>query len=159
MSDIDVLLTETRSFPPPAEFRTRAHVNSEAFAEEAARDPEAYWAKMAGAIDWISPWKTVLEWTPPHAKWFLGGKLNVSANCVDRHVRGATRNKAALIWEGEPGDQRTLTYWDLYREVQKFANVLRQLGVERGDRVGIYLPLIPEVAIAMLACTRIGATG
>jgi acetyl-CoA synthetase len=157
MSDIDVLLTETRSFPPPAEFRTRAHVNSEAFAEEAARDPEAYWAKMAGAIDWISPWKTVLEWTPPHAKWFLGGKLNVSANCVDRHVRGATRNKAALIWEGEPGDQRTLTYWDLYREVQKFANVLRQLGVERGDRVGIYLPLIPEVAIAMLACTRIGA--
>jgi acetyl-CoA synthetase len=157
MSDIDVLLTETRSFPPPAEFRTRAHVNSEAFAEEAARDPEAYWAKMAGAIDWISPWKTVLEWRPPHAKWFLGGKLNVSANCVDRHVRGATRNKAALIWEGEPGDQRTLTYWDLYREVQKFANVLRQLGVERGDRVGIYLPLIPEVAIAMLACTRIGA--
>jgi acetyl-CoA synthetase len=157
MSDIDVLLTETRSFPPPAEFSTRAHVNSEAFAEEAARDPEAYWAKMAGAIDWISPWKTVLEWTPPHAKWFLGGKLNVSANCVDRHVRGATRNKAALIWEGEPGDQRTLTYWDLYREVQKFANVLRQLGVERGDRVGIYLPLIPEVAIAMLACTRIGA--
>jgi acetyl-CoA synthetase len=157
MSDIDVLLTETRSFPPPAEFRTRAHVNSEAFTEEAARDPEAYWAKMAGAIEWISPWKTVLEWNPPHAKWFLGGKLNVSANCVDRHVRGAARNKAALIWEGEPGDQRTLTYWDLYREVQKFANVLRELGVQRGDRVGIYLPLIPEVAIAMLACTRIGA--
>jgi acetyl-CoA synthetase len=157
MSDIDVLLTETRSFPPPADFRTRAHVNSEAFVEEAARDPEGYWAKMAGTIDWISPWKTVLEWKPPHARWFLGGKLNVSANCVDRHVRGATRNKAALIWEGEPGDQRTLTYWDLYREVQKFANVLRQLGVQRGDRVGIYLPLIPEVAIAMLACTRIGA--
>jgi acetyl-CoA synthetase len=157
MSDIDVLLTETRSFPPPADFRARAHVNSEAFAEEAARDPEGYWARMAGTIDWIAPWKTVLEWKPPHARWFLGGKLNVSANCVDRHVRGARRNKAALIWEGEPGDQRTLTYWDLYREVQKFANVLRQLGVQRGDRVGIYLPLIPEVAIAMLACTRIGA--
>ena len=157
MSDIDVLLTETRSFPPPTDFRARAHVNSEAFAEEAARDPEAYWAKMAGTIEWIAPWKTVLEWKPPHAKWFLGGKLNVSANCVDRHVRGAARNKAALIWEGEPGDQRTLTYWDLYREVQKFANVLRQLGVQRGDRVGIYLPMIPEVAIAMLACTRIGA--
>jgi acetyl-CoA synthetase len=157
MSDIDVLLTETRSFPPPQEFRARAHVNSEGYADEAARDPEGYWAQMAGALEWIAPWQTVLEWKPPRAKWFLGGKLNVSVNCVDRHVRGARRNKAALIWEGEPGDRRTLTYWDLYREVQKFANVLRELGVQRGDRVGIYLPLIPEVVIAMLACTRIGA--
>src|SRR4029079_16157707 len=99
----------------------------------------------------------VLDWTPPHAKWFLGGKLNVSVNCVDRHIGTATRNKAALIWEGEPGDRRTLTYWDLYIEVQKFANVLKKLGVKRGDRVAIYMPLIPEVAIAMLACTRIGA--
>jgi acetyl-CoA synthetase len=99
----------------------------------------------------------VLEWKPPHAKWFLGGTLNVSVNCVDRHVRGPARNKAALVWEGEPGDRRTLTYWDLYREVQQFANVLKSLGVTRGDRVGIYLPMVPEAAIAMLACTRIGA--
>ena len=157
MSDIDVLLTETRSFPPPDAFRAQAHVNSPTFAEDAARDPEAYWARMAGALEWYSPWRNVLDWKPPHATWFSGGTLNVSVNCVDRHVRGAARNTAALIWEGEPGDQRTLTYWDLYREVQKFANVLRSLGVRRGDRVGIYLPLIPEVAVAMLACTRIGA--
>ena len=157
MSDIDVLLTENRSFPPPASFRSEAHVNSPDYADHAARDPEAYWARMAGALEWITPWSKVLEWKPPHAQWFLGGKINVSANCIDRHVRGSARNKAALIWEGEPGDQRTLTYWDLYRDVQKFANVLKSLGVRRGDRVGIYMPLVPEVAIAMLACTRIGA--
>jgi len=157
MSDIDVLLTETRSFPPPAAFRGAAHVRDEAVYADAARDPEAYWAKMAASLDWMAPWSKVLEWTPPHAKWFLDGKLNVSANCADRHVRGATRNKAAIIWEGEPGDRRTLTYWDLYREVQQFANVLKSLGVEKGDRVGIYLPLVPEAAIAMLACARIGA--
>ena len=113
---------------------------------------------MARELEWSKPWKTVLEWDPPWAKWFTGGKLNASVNCLDRHVRGATRNKAALIWEGEPGDTRTLTYWDLYREVNKFANVLESLGVKRGDRVAIYLPLIPEVVIAMLACARIGAT-
>ena len=99
----------------------------------------------------------MFDWKPPHAKWFVGGKLNISVNCVDRHIAGPRRNKAALIWEGEPGDRRTLTYWDLYVEVQKFANVLKQLGVTKGDRVAIYMPLIPEVAIAMLACTRIGA--
>ena len=157
MGDIDVLLTETRSFPPSEKFRANAFINSESIAEDAARDPEAYWAKMAGTLEWIAPWSQVLEWKPPHAKWFIGGKLNVSANCVDRHARGANRNKAALIWEGEPGDRRTLTYWDLYREVQQFANVLKSLGVTKGDRVGIYLPLIPECAIAMLACARIGA--
>jgi acetyl-CoA synthetase len=157
MSDIDVLLTETRSFPPPENFRARAFINSESVRAEASRDPEAYWAKMAGTLEWIAPWTQVLDWKPPHAQWFIGGKLNVSANCVDRHVRGAARNKAAIIWEGEPGDRRTLTYWDLYREVQQFANVLRSLGVGKGDRVGIYLPLIPECAVAMLACARIGA--
>ena len=157
MTDIDVLLNETRTFVPPDAFRAQAHVRSAAFAEEAARDPDAFWAKMARNLEWIAPWKNVLEWSPPHAKWFTGGRLNVSVNCVDRHVRGPARNTAALIWEGEPGDQRTLTYWDLHRDVQKFANVLKSLGVGRGDRVGIYLPLIPEVAIAMLACTRIGA--
>jgi acetyl-CoA synthetase len=159
MSDIDVLLTENRSFPPPASFRQGAHVNTSAFADNAARDPEAFWATMARALDWSAPWKQVLDWKPPHAKWFVGGKLNVAANCVDRHIgdAGGRRNKAAIIWEGEPGDRRTLTYWDLYREVQQFANVLKSLGVHKGDRVGIYLPLIPEAAIAMLACARIGA--
>ena len=98
------------------------------------------------------PWKKGLEWKPPHAQWFIDGKINISVNCVDRHVRGARRNKAALIWEGEPGDTRTLTYWDLYREVSKFANVLRKLGVRKGDRVAIYLPLIPEAAIRF--CVR-----
>ena len=157
MSDIDVLLTETRSFPPPADFRARAFINSESVAADAARDPEAYWASMAAKLEWIAPWKKVLDWKPPHAQWFVGGKLNVAANCVDRHIRGDARNKAAIIWEGEPGDRRTLTYWDLYREVQQFANVLKSLGVGKGDRVGIYLPLIPECAVAMLACARIGA--
>jgi len=157
MSDIDVLLTENRRFPPSAAFAQAAAINSPAFAAEAASDPEAYWARMASTLNWSKPWSKVLDWQPPHAKWFLDGKLNVSVNCVDRHVMGASRNRAAIIWEGEPGDQRTLTYWDLYREVQKFANVLKSLGVGRGDRVGIYLPLVPEAAIAMLACTRIGA--
>ena len=157
MTDIDVLLTETRSFPPSAAFRALAHVQSEALRLEAERDPEAYWARMASELEWTAPWSKVLEWAPPHARWFLDGKINVSTNCVDRHARGAARNKAAIIWEGEPGDRRTLTYWDLYHEVQQFANVLKSLGVEKGDRVGIYLPLIPEAAIAMLACARIGA--
>ena len=132
-------------------------MNTSEVADRAAADPEAYWAALAAQLEWISPFTTVLEWDPPWAKWFTGGTLNVSANCLDRHVRGPARNKAAIIWEGEPGDRRTLTYWDLYREVQKFANVLKSLGVERGDRVGIYLPLVPEAAIAMLACARIGA--
>ncbi len=157
MSDIDVLLTENRKFPPSETFACAAAINSPAFAAEAASDPEAYWARTAATLTWSKPWSKVLDWQPPHAKWFLDGKLNVSVNCVDRHVVGASRNRAAIIWEGEPGDQRTLTYWDLYREVQKFANVLKSLGVGRGDRVGIYLPLVPEAAIAMLACTRIGA--
>ena len=99
----------------------------------------------------------MLDWRPPHAKWFVDGKINASVNCLDRHVRTARRNKAALVWEGEPGDRRTLTYWDLYREVNRFANVLRGLGVARGDRVAIYMPMIPELPIAMLACARIGA--
>ena len=157
MSDIDVLLQENRKFEPPDEFRRHAHVSSPEVYAEAERDREGYWAQMAASLEWSRPWDRVLEWTPPHAKWFVGGKLNASVNCLDRHVRTARRNKAALIFEGEPGDRRTLTYWDLYVEVNKFANVLKQLGVRRGDRVGIYMPLIPEVVIAMLACARIGA--
>ncbi|HEX5077187.1 MAG TPA: acetate--CoA ligase [Gemmatimonadaceae bacterium] len=157
MSDIDVLLQENRKFAPPDEFRRQAQVSSPELYADAERDPEGFWAKMAGALEWSRPWDTVLDWTPPHAKWFVGGKLNASVNCLDRHIRTARRNKAALIFEGEPGDRRTLTYWDLYVEVNKFANVLGRMGVRRGDRVGIYMPLIPEVVIAMLACARIGA--
>ena len=157
MSDIDVLLQENRKFAPPDEFRRQAHVSSDELYTDAERDPERFWAEMAGSLEWSRPWDKVLEWTPPHAKWFIGGKLNASVNCLDRHIRTARRNKAALIFEGEPGDRRTLTYWDLYVEVNKFANVLGRMGVRRGDRVGIYLPLIPEVVIAMLACARIGA--
>ena len=157
MSDIDVLLTEERRFPPPESFRRSATVPNEELYDYASRDPESFWAKMAEELEWSTRWDRVLEWKPPRAKWFLSGKLNASVNCVDRHVRGARRNKAALIWEGEPGDRRTLTYWDLYREVNRFASVLKKLGVRRGDRVAIYLPMIPEVVVAMLACARIGA--
>jgi acetyl-CoA synthetase len=157
MADIDVLLQENRTFPPPAEFSRTAVVSNSAVYADAARDPVAYWESKARNLEWFKHWDRALEWTPPHAKWFIGGELNVAVNCLDRHIPTARRNKAALIWEGEPGDRRTLTYWDLYVEVQKFANVLKKLGVRRGDRVGIYLPMIPEAAIAMLACARIGA--
>ena len=157
MTEIDALLHENRSFPPPDSFRKTAHVSDQSLYDAANRDPNAFWEARAGELLWYRKWNKVLEWNPPFAKWFVGGKLNISVNCVDRHIDTARRNKAALIWEGEPGDRRTLTYWDLFVEVQKFANVLKRLGVKRGDRVAIYMPLIPEVAVAMLACTRIGA--
>ena len=154
---IDALLTENRIFQPPPEFREKANCSDPGVYERAAKDPEAFWAGFAAELDWFKPWKTVLEWDPPFAKWFTGGTLNVSHNCLDRHVKTARRNKAAIIWEGENGDTRVLTYWDLYREVCKFANVLDGLGVKKGDRVTLYLPMIPELTIAMLACARIGA--
>ena len=157
MTDIDVLLQENRKFPPSETFRATAHVRDNSLYDQAARDYEGFWAGMAGELEWSRKWDKVLEWTPPHCKWFTGGRLNVAVNCVDRHVRTARRNKAALIWEGEPGDRRTLTYWELYTEVNRCANVLRKLGVKKGDRVAIYLPLIPEAAISMLACARVGA--
>ena len=155
--EIDDLLREDRTFAPSAEFRAKAVVRDDSIYAEAARDPEAFWARLAGELEWSRPWDTVLDWQPPHAKWFVGGKINASVNCLDRHIRGPRRNKAALIWEGEPGDRRTLTYFDLYRQVSTFANVLKSLGVARGDRVALYMPLVPELAIAMLACSRIGA--
>jgi acetyl-CoA synthetase len=154
MSEIDALLQENRKFPPPDDFRRKANETDPKIYDQ---ELEAFWEDRANELDWFTKWSKVLDWKPPHAKWFIGGKLNVSVNCVDRHIPTARRNKAAFIWEGEPGDRRTLTYWDVYVEVQKFANVLKKLGVKRGDRVAIYMPLIPEVAIAMLACTRIGA--
>jgi len=154
---IDTLLDETRVFPPPEAFRAAAHCGSAALYDAAARDMEGFWASQAELLEWSRRWDRVLEWDPPHARWFVGGELNASVNCLDRHVGTARRNQAALIWEGEPGERRTITYWDLYREVNKFANVLKKLGVRRGDRVAIYLPMIPEAVVAMLACARIGA--
>src|SRR3954464_3558588 len=151
------LLREDRTFAPPPDFRAQAVVKDENIYAEAERDPEAFWARLASELEWSRTWDTVLDWQPPNAKWFVGGTINASVNCLDRHIRGARRNKAALIWEGEPGDRRTLTYFDLYRQVSAFANVLKSLGVGKGDRVAIYLPLIPELAISMLACARIGA--
>ncbi len=153
---ISTLLSETRRFPPDPAFASAAN-GQPALYEAARADRLAFWEEQARALDWITPWHTVLEWTPPHAKWFVGGKLNIAANCLDRHLHTARRNKAAIIWEGEPGDRRTITYWELHREVGRCANALRKLGVKKGDRVAIYLPMIPEAAIAMLACARIGA--
>src|SRR3972149_1669575 len=137
--EISALLHEDRVFEPAAEFRANAHVKDTTAYEEAERDSEGFWARFASELEGSRKWTRVLDRSnPPHAKWFVGGQINVSVNCVDRHIRGARRNKAALVWEGEPGDRRTLTYFDLYREVNKFANVLKALGVKRGDRVAIY---------------------
>ncbi|UCC24125.1 MAG: acetate--CoA ligase [Gemmatimonadales bacterium] len=154
---LDSLLSENRRIAPSSGFANSAHVSDDRVYAEAEADFQAYWARWAGELDWFEPWEKVLEWTPPHAQWFVGGKLNVCHNCLDRHLDGPRRNKAALIWEGEPGDVRVMTYYGLHRRVAKFAHVLKELGVGRGDRVAIYLPMIPEAAIAMLACTRIGA--
>ena len=154
---IQALLKEGRKFPPPKDFAKRARINSPRIHQEAKKNPVAFWEKQAKELRWMKPWKKGLEWKLPYAKWFVGGKLNVSDNCLDRHVEGARRNKAAIIWEGEPGDSRVLTYRDLWRDVNRFAAALRKHGVKKGDTVTIYMPMIPEVAVAMLACTRIGA--
>ena len=157
MSEIDALLKEIAAFPQPPSGVSPPQISNPGIYDRAAANLEEFWAGFASELEWMRPWDSVLEWQSPHAKWFSGGKLNISVNCLDRHVRTARRNKAAFVWEGEPGDRRTLTYWDLYRQVCAFANVLKSLGVKRGDRVALYLPLIPELAIAMLACARIGA--
>jgi len=155
---IQALLQEARTFPPPPEFAARANVRDPGVYQEAERDFEAFWARHAEAeLEWFRKWDRVLEWNAPWAKWFVGGQTNVCWNCVDRHTRTWRRTKAALVWEGEPGDSRVLTYLDLHREVQRFANVLKELGVQKGDRVTIYLGMVPELPIAMLACARIGA--
>jgi acetyl-CoA synthetase len=162
-TNIESVLQEQRIFPPPESFSHRAHIKSMAELErlraEAAADPEAFWARLAEEeLHWFKTWDTVLKWDPPHAEWFAGGKINISHNCLDRHLTTWRRNKAALIWEGEPGETRTFTYQQLHTEVCKFANVLKHANIQRGDRVALYMPLIPELAIAMLACARIGAT-
>ncbi|GAA0283157.1 acetate--CoA ligase [Actinomadura nitritigenes] len=152
------LLQETRSFPPPAELAAAANVTAEAY-DEAAADRLGYWAKQADRLTWSKRWDEILDWSnPPFGKWFVGGELNAAYNCVDRHVEAGLGAKIAYHWEGEPGDTRTLTYADLQREVNKAANALLELGVRKGDRVAIYLPMIPELPISMLACARIGAT-
>jgi len=160
--DIESTLKEVRVFPPPESFAQAAHIKSlgeyRGLYEASLRDPEGFWAQQAETLRWSKKWDRVLEWTPPFAKWFSGGTLNLSENCLDRHVTTWRKNKAAIIWEGEPGETRTLTYQELLREVGRFANVLKALGVHKGDRVGIYMPMIPEAAVAMLACARIGAT-
>jgi acetyl-CoA synthetase len=159
--DLDSILREDRVFPPPAEFSRRAHVKSleeyEVLYKKSIEDPEAFWAGVAGELHWFEPWQQVLEWNLPWAKWFVGGKTNLSYNCVDRHALSPRRNKTALIWEGEPGEIRRLTYAELHVEVQKFANVLKGLGIKKGDRIAVYMGMTPELAIALLACARIGA--
>jgi len=160
MSDkaIDDLLLENRKFPPPESFKKNALVTGTFLYEEAAEDYHSFWARQAAdLVSWSTNWHTICEWELPYSKWFVGGQLNVSYNCLDRHVEAGRGDKVAFHWEGEPGDTRVLTYADLLTEVSKFANVLKSLGVEKGDRVNIYLPMIPEAAVAMLACARIGA--
>ncbi len=154
---LDTLLQEERTFPPPPEFARQAHVSDEEVYRRAEEDPTAYWENWARELDWVRPWDRVLEWEPPYAKWFVGGRLNVAHNCLDRHLAGQRADKQALVWEGEPGDTVVFTYAELHRQVSKAANVLKDLGIRKGDRVAIYLPMIPEAAIAMLACARVGA--
>ncbi|MGC9527005.1 MAG: acetate--CoA ligase [Limnospira sp.] len=159
---IESILHEKRLFHPPEDFSKQARIKSmdeyRELYEKAKADPEGFWAELAEKeLHWFKKWDRVLDWQPPFAQWFVGGKINISYNCLDRHLTTWRKNKAALIWEGEPGDSRTLTYAQLHREVCQMANVIKQLGVKKGDRVGIYMPMIPEAAIAMLACARIGA--
>ena len=151
-------LLEVETFPPPEDFRANAVVQDPAIYDEAERDPEAFWAEQAQALDWFEPWEQVLDWSdPPFAKWFVGGKLNASYNCLDRHVEAGRGDRVAFHWRGEEGEERDVTYADLHRDVQRFANALKDHGIEPGDVVGIFLPMIPEVVVAMLACARIGA--
>src|SRR5271170_7357356 len=154
--DIDSTLREFRVFPPPPEFAAKAHIKSlaeyETLYKQSIADPESFWAGVAKELHWFKPWDKVLDWNLPWAKWFVGGKINLSYNCLDRHLSTSRRNKAAIIWEGEPGDQRILTYQELHREVSRFANALKGLGFKAGDRAIIYMPMVPELPIALLAC-------
>jgi acetyl-CoA synthetase len=160
--NIESQLNEQRVFPPSTDFSKRAHIQSadmyDALARRAQEDPEGYWAGIASELHWFEPWQKVLEWNLPFAKWFVGGKTNVSYNCIDRHLQTPRKNKIALLWEGEPGDVRALSYQMLHREVCRFANVLKSLGLQQGDRATIYMGMVPELAIAMLACARMGVT-
>jgi len=154
---LEELLREERSFSPPSNFTQQANIKSNSIYKSASEDVTTYWGKEADKLYWFKKWDKVLEWEPPFAKWFLNGKINVAYNCLDRHAEGPRRNKPAIIWEGEPGDSVTLTYKELTREVKRFANVLKNQGIKKGDRITLYMPMIPELTIAMLACTRLGA--
>jgi len=154
---IEDLLQEGRKFPPSPSFQEQANINDPSIYEKAAKDPEAYWAAWASKLSWMKPWEKVLDWNPPYAKWFVGGKINASVNCLDRHIENGLGNKKAILWEGEPGDSRTLTYQELSAEVNRFANVLKKLGIQKGDRIAVYMPMIPEIIVACLASARIGA--
>jgi len=153
----EALLQEERRYPPPPAFQAQAIVSDAGVYDQATADLEGFWERQAESLDWFRKWDRVLEWDAPWAKWFVGGQINASYNCLDRHVATWRRNKAAIIWEGEPGDERVLTYQDLYREVNRAALALKQAGVGKGDTVAIYLPMVPELPIIMLACARIGA--
>ena len=159
--DIDSTLRENRVFPPPPEFSAKAHIKSlqeyESLYRQSIQDPEKFWASAAGELHWFKPWDKVLDWNLPWAKWFVGGRTNLSYNCVDRHALGERAQKTAIIWEGEPGEVRRLTYAELLDEVQKFASALKHLGIKKGDRVAVYMGMTPELAIALVACARIGA--
>jgi acetyl-CoA synthetase len=159
--NLDSILREDRVFPPPPEFAAKSHVGSLAEYEElyarSIADPEAFWESAAKELHWFAPWTRVLDWNLPWAKWFVGGKINISYNCLDRHVHSGKRDKTAILWEGEPGEVRKLSYGELLAEVQKFANALKSLGIRKGDRVAVYMGMTPELAIAILACARIGA--
>ena len=160
-TNMNSLLRENRVFLPSAEFSAKAHVKSEAMYEAMYRhsveEPDAFWAEAAGELEWFAPWIKVQEGAISESKWFVGGKLNLSHNCVDRHALGSRKDKVALLWEGEPGEVRRLTYGELHEQVQRFANVLKGLGIKKGDRVAVYMGMCPELAIALLACARIGA--
>ena len=159
MSDtIQTLLTETRTFAPSPEFAAQANASDPAIYEEAAANPEAWWESWAQKLDWDETWHTVCDFKPPFAKWFLGGKLNACYNCVDRHALSERANKRAIVWEGEPGDVREITFAELKDEVSRLANALKEIGVQKGDRVSIYMPMVPELPMAMLAL-KISAFG
>ena len=161
-TNIESLLKEQRVFPPDPGFAKHAHIHSmevyDSISKRAAEDPEGFWADIASQLHWFEPWTYVLQWDAPFAKWFVGGKTNLSYNCIDRHLTSARKNKVAILWEGEPGDVRALSYQMLHYEVCRFANVLRTLGIQKGDRATIYMGMVPELAIAMLACARMGVT-
>src|SRR5918995_7152550 len=154
---IEDLFSEGRTFPPPDDFKADALVTDMSLHEQAAQDLEGFWAEQAERLRWMKPWDQVLEWNPPFAKWFVGGQLNVSDNCLDRHVDAGGGDKVAYHWEGEPGDTRTITYEQLRDDVARFANALKSIGVQKGDRVNIYMGMVPELPVAMLACARLGA--
>ncbi|MCP4705153.1 MAG: AMP-binding protein, partial [candidate division Zixibacteria bacterium] len=153
---IDTLLQEKRTFKPALSFSRQANAKKSIYAS-AKRDFVKFWEREASELVWKKKWTKGLIWKAPDAKWFVGGKLNITESCLDRHITEGRKNKAAIIWEGEPGDRQTLTYFELYKQVNKCANVLKNLSIKKGDRVAIYLPMIPELAVTMLACARIGA--